>query len=37
MGLLDIKLVIGLVAGIFFQLKLLSIETILRPEISKTI
>ena len=37
MGLLDVKLVIELVTGIFSQLKSLSIETILGPEIGKTI
>jgi len=37
MGLLDVKLVIELVTGIFSQLKSLSIETILGLEIGKTV
>ena len=36
-GLLAVKLVIGLIAGIFSQLGSLSVETILRPGTDKAI
>jgi len=36
-GLLAVRLVIRLVVGAFFQLELLSIETILGPKIGETI
>jgi len=36
-GLLDVRLVVGLVAGASFQLGLLSVETILRLEIGEIV
>jgi len=36
-GLLDVKLVIGLVVKVFFQLGSLFAETILGPKTSKTV